>query len=137
MRCPQKTAISGSVEILERNKQSLLGALFHIVLPPPLLSSSPNSAIIIRRLKKNPDKRGGKGMLSLGCLPHWGREGVTLLAAAENTRVTQKKRISTKPFFYNFLIYPPIQSLFFSLPGVVLSRKIPDDEDTLKSDHDR
>jgi len=76
-------------------------------------------------------------MLPACCLPHWGREGVTLLAAAENTRVTQKKRISTKPFFYNFLIYPPIQSLFFSLPGVVLSRKIPDDEDTLKSDHDR
>jgi hypothetical protein len=35
MRCPQKTAISGSVEILERNKQSLLGALFHIVLLAP------------------------------------------------------------------------------------------------------
>jgi len=24
-----------------------------------------------------------KGMLPLGCLPHWGREGVTLLTAAE------------------------------------------------------
>jgi hypothetical protein len=33
---------------------------------------------------KNPDKRGGKGMLPLGCFPLWGREGVILLAAAEN-----------------------------------------------------
>jgi hypothetical protein len=39
------------------------------VLPPPPLSSSPNIAIIIRRLMKNPDKRGGKGMLPVGCLP--------------------------------------------------------------------
>jgi hypothetical protein len=48
---------------------------------------------------KNPDKRGGKGMLPACCLPLWEREGVTLLAAAENKRITQKKRISTKPFF--------------------------------------
>jgi hypothetical protein len=34
---------------------------------------------------KNPDKKGGKGMLPACCLPLWGREGVTLLAAAENT----------------------------------------------------
>jgi hypothetical protein len=40
---------------------------------------------------KNPDKRGGKGMLPLGCLPLWGREGVTLLAAAENKRITGKR----------------------------------------------
>jgi hypothetical protein len=46
---------------------------------------------------KNLNKRGGKGILSLGCLPLWGREGVTLLAAAENKRITEKKRISTKP----------------------------------------
>jgi hypothetical protein len=46
---------------------------------------------------KNPDKRGGKGMLPLGCFPLWGREGVILLAATENKRITQKKRISTKP----------------------------------------
>jgi len=55
-------------------------------------------------LKKNPDKRGGKGMLSLGCLPYWGREGVTLLAAAENKRITgkrgfQQSPISQKRFF--------------------------------------
>jgi hypothetical protein len=46
---------------------------------------------------KNLNKRGGTGMLPLYCLPLWGRVGVTLLAAAENKRITQKKRISTKP----------------------------------------
>jgi hypothetical protein len=46
---------------------------------------------------KNLNKSGGKGMLPACCLPLWGREGVTLLAAAENKRITQKKRISTKP----------------------------------------
>jgi hypothetical protein len=30
-------------------------------------------------------------MLPLGCLPLWGREGVTLLAAAENKRITGKR----------------------------------------------
>jgi hypothetical protein len=42
---------------------------------------------------KNLNKRGGKGMLTLGCLPLWGREGVTLLAAAENKRITRYKWI--------------------------------------------
>jgi hypothetical protein len=43
-------------------------------------------------------KEGVKGMLPLSCLPLWGREGVTLIAAAGNYRVTQKKkRGSTKP----------------------------------------
>jgi hypothetical protein len=75
-----------------------LGAFFYIVLPSPPLSSSPNSAIIIRRLMKNLNKRGGKGMLPACCFPLRGREGVTLLAAAENKQITQKKRISTKPW---------------------------------------
>jgi len=30
-------------------------------------------------------------MLPLGCLPLWGREGVTLLAVAENKRTTGKR----------------------------------------------
>jgi hypothetical protein len=63
----------------------------------PAAQASPNIAIIIRRLMKNLNKRGGKGMLPACCFPLWGREGVTLLAAAENKRITQKKRISTKP----------------------------------------
>jgi hypothetical protein len=40
---------------------------------------------------KNPDKRGGNGMLLLGCLPLWGREGVILLAAAKNKQITGKR----------------------------------------------
>jgi hypothetical protein len=40
---------------------------------------------------KKPNKRGGKGMLPACCLPLWGREGVTLLTAAENKRITGKK----------------------------------------------
>ncbi|MCX6683559.1 MAG: hypothetical protein NTZ37_02355 [Methanoregula sp.] len=40
---------------------------------------------------KNPDKRGGKGMLPLGCLSLWERVGVTLLAAAENKQIIGKR----------------------------------------------
>jgi len=40
------------------------------------------------------DKKGGKRILPLGCLPLWGREGVTLIAAADNFQMTEKKRIS-------------------------------------------
>jgi hypothetical protein len=68
-----------------------VGAFFYIVLPPPPLSSSPNSAIIIRRLMKNLNKRGGKRMLPTCWFPLWGREGVTLVASAENKRIKQKK----------------------------------------------
>jgi len=78
--------------------QSLLGALFHIVLAPPPLSSSPNSAIIIRRLMKNLNKRRGKRMLPAGCLPLWVRQGVTLLAAAENKRNTGKGGFQQRHF---------------------------------------
>jgi hypothetical protein len=35
-------------------------------------------------------------MLPLGCLPLWGREGVTFLIAAEKRR-TMEKSISTEP----------------------------------------
>jgi hypothetical protein len=38
-------------------------------------------------------KEGVKGMLPT-CCPLWGREGVTLIAAAENYRMTLKKRVS-------------------------------------------
>ena len=30
-------------------------------------------------------------MLPLGCLPYWGGEGVTLIAAAENYQITLKR----------------------------------------------
>jgi hypothetical protein len=42
-------------------------------------------------------KEGVKGMLPLGCLPLWERVGVTLQAAAENYRMTLKKRVSAEP----------------------------------------
>jgi len=57
----------------------------------PAAPASPNSAIIIRRLMKNLNKRGGKGMLPACCFPFRGREGVILQAAAENKRITHKK----------------------------------------------
>jgi hypothetical protein len=50
-------------------------------------------------LKIISDKKGGKGILPLGCLPFWGREWVTLIAAADDFRITEKKRISTGPVF--------------------------------------
>jgi hypothetical protein len=40
-------------------------------------------------------KEGVDGMLPLGCLPLWGREGVTFIAAAENYRM-RGKRVSTE-----------------------------------------
>jgi hypothetical protein len=48
---------------------------------------------------KNLNKRGGKGMLPLGCLLLWGREGVTLLAAAENKRITGKRGLQQSQKF--------------------------------------
>jgi hypothetical protein len=36
-------------------------------------------------------KEGVKGMLPLGCLPLWEREGVTLIVAADNYRITKKE----------------------------------------------
>jgi hypothetical protein len=80
----------GSVEILEKPAVALLG-LFAPRASAPAASGIPHIAIIIRRLMKNLNKRGGKGMLPTCCLPLWGREGVTLMAAAENKRITQKK----------------------------------------------
>jgi hypothetical protein len=50
-------------------------------------------------LKNTPKKEGARGMLPACCLPLWGSEGVTLITAAENYRMTLKKRVSTEPFF--------------------------------------
>ena len=36
-------------------------------------------------------------MLPLGCLPLWGREGVTLTAAADNYRMTEKRGFQQSP----------------------------------------
>jgi hypothetical protein len=46
----------------------------------PAARVSPNIAI---DLKKIDEKPGVKGTLPLGCLPLWGREGVTLIVAGK------------------------------------------------------
>jgi hypothetical protein len=46
---------------------------------------------------KNPSKRGIKRMLPLGRLPLWGREGGTLLTAAEIKRISQKRGFQQSP----------------------------------------
>jgi len=46
---------------------------------------------------KNLNKRGGKRMLPTCCLPLWGRVGVTLLAAAENKRISGKRGFQQSP----------------------------------------
>jgi len=52
----------------------------------------PHIAITPEKVENNtPKKEGVKGMLPACCLPLWGREGVTLLAAAENYRMTGKR----------------------------------------------
>jgi hypothetical protein len=41
-------------------------------------------------LEKGKDKKGVKGMFPLGCLPLWGREGVTLIISKEHIRFLQR-----------------------------------------------
>jgi hypothetical protein len=72
MRCPQKTAISGSVEILERNKQSLLGAPAHRA-SAPAARASPH--IVITSHKVNQIAEGGQGDTPLGLPPPLGERG--------------------------------------------------------------
>jgi hypothetical protein len=65
---------------------------------------------------KNPDKRGGTGMLPACCLPLWGREGVTILAAAENKGITGKRGFQQSQknlIFLEFLEKYHIFYLFF------------------------
>ena len=60
-------------------------------MPAPAARVSPNSAIALIMLMKTFEKEGARGMLPACCLLLWGREGVTLRAAAGNTRITGKK----------------------------------------------
>jgi hypothetical protein len=53
-------------------------------------------AIILNLVENITLKNGVKGMHPLDCLPFWGREGVTLIAAAENGRTTGKKGFPMK-----------------------------------------
>ena len=61
----------------------------------PRRQGIPKNAITPQKVDENTSKVGVKGVLPLGCLPLWGREGVTLIAAAEINLVTGK-RISSK-----------------------------------------
>jgi hypothetical protein len=45
-------------------------------MPPPL--GHPRIAIFTQQVDQKPELWGVKGVLPLGCLPLWGREGVTL-----------------------------------------------------------
>jgi len=42
------------------------------------------------------DGKGVKGMLPACCLPHWGREGVTLIASSKCKKNTGSDRISAE-----------------------------------------
>jgi hypothetical protein len=62
----------------------------------------PHSAITPEKVENNtPKKEHVKEMLPLGCLPLWGREGVTLIAATENYRMTGKRGSQKSPFWTN------------------------------------
>jgi hypothetical protein len=79
----------GSVEILKRNKQSLLGASAYRASAPPLMHP-PKLRQPLRRLTKNSRIKGVKGMLPLGCFSLWGREGVPLIAAGGIRKRSEK-----------------------------------------------
>jgi hypothetical protein len=63
-------------------------------------------------------------MLPVCCLPLWEREGVTLLAAAENKRITGKEDFNRAKIYYYFalratLIIPFLQvAMFYTYPGL-------------------
>jgi hypothetical protein len=44
-------------------------------------------------------ERGVKGMLPLGCLPRWGREGVSLTTSSKCKKYKGSKRISPEQIF--------------------------------------
>jgi hypothetical protein len=63
-----------------------------VVSTPPL--RQPQVAIASQKVDENHLEKGVKGMLPLGCLPHWGREGVTLVVTLENNQLRTKEDFS-------------------------------------------
>jgi len=55
----------------------------------------PQNAMVSRKVDENISKVGVKGVLPVGCIPLWGREGAPFIVAAESKLVTGK-RISAK-----------------------------------------
>jgi len=69
-----------------------------VLLPPPL-QAYPHT-ITQRRLKIILLKKEGiEGKCPAGCLPLWGRVGVTLLTASEKKRICGKKGFQQSPSF--------------------------------------
>ena len=62
----------------------------------------PPIAISPDKVEIAPEKRGGRGMLPLGCFPLWGREGVIPQAAAENERIEIKEDFNRASFLTIF-----------------------------------
>ena len=54
--------------------------------------SDPHTGIGPQKVSENSAGKGVKGMLPLGCLPLWGREGVTLIVAIENKQAKGRKQ---------------------------------------------
>jgi hypothetical protein len=80
----------------EKQAVALWGSFLHRA-SAPATRASPNITITIRRLMKNPDKSGGKGMLPACCLPLWGERGSPSWLPQRISELHKKKRISTKP----------------------------------------
>ena len=79
-----------SVEILAANLGIALGGSLHFVLFAPAASGIPPYSDNLRWSTKA-SEWGVKGMLPLGRLPLWGREGVTLIYTDEDLQVTGKR----------------------------------------------
>ena len=62
---------------------------------------------------------GSRGLVPLGCLPHWGREGVTL-AISTQVKKTRKGFLQSQ-FFTIFLSrYKNRESLFIYVPCITI-----------------
>jgi len=59
-------------------------------------------------------KRGGQGDAPLGLPSLWGREGITLIAAAENYKMTGKRGVQQSPYYPFFKIFWPVTPKLFS-----------------------
>jgi hypothetical protein len=92
----------GLFEILERTSSRSLGLFAHRASAPAARAST-NIAIIIRRLMKNPDKRGGKRMLPACCLPLWGERGSPSWLPQRISELPEKEDFN-KAFFGSFLL---------------------------------
>ena len=77
----------------------------------PRRSGIPNCDILLK-VDKNIPKKGGQGVLPLGCLPLWGREGVTLKITAPSQQEHIKLRFSTEPIFSKILLSKIIERGF-------------------------